>query len=75
MKIGLKILKILIMKVILKNPIEVVPMNKFDYNKNILKITIQHPENAWVNGYCCYFMDETFFIEDKLFNSLFKTVD
>jgi hypothetical protein len=34
------------MKVILKNPIEVVPMNKFDYNKNILKIAIQHPENA-----------------------------
>ena len=59
------------MKVILKNPIEIVPMN----NKNILKVTIEYPEDVWLNGYCCYFIDETFFIKDKLFNSLFKTID
>lgn len=45
------------MKVILKNPIEIVPMN----NKNILKVTIEYPEDVLLNGYCCYFIDETFF--------------
>ena len=33
------------MKAILSNPIEVIPMNKFDYNKDILGIKIQHKEN------------------------------
>lgn len=39
--------------------IEVIPMNKYDYNEKY-NPGIQHKENKWKNGYYCTVKDEQF---------------
>lgn len=60
-------------KYIVKNfIINAIPMTKFDYYQKILNKNIQHTENKWINGYYCNWNGYTFWLEEEIFNKLYK---
>lgn len=60
------------MKAKVKNQeIEVQPMNKFDYNNQLLKKEIQHTENKWINGFYCNWNGRQFWLDEDWFNDLY----
>lgn len=64
------------MKAVVKyNYLEVEQMNRFDYFKNIQKVSVQHPENKRLNGYFCKWGEYTFWIDKNRFSDLFVIGD
>ncbi len=61
------------MKAKVKNfEVEVEPMTKFDYNKQILKMEVQHLENKRVAGFYCNWNGYRFWISKDNFDKIYS---